>query len=77
MPAEHFDKLRDHLPFGQVRTNVTSPNSQAGLTDLSYTGQQTLNRCIQIQKRAYIPVTSNEFGGSNDYSKTSITTFPQ
>ncbi|MBK9601721.1 MAG: hypothetical protein IPO36_07740 [Anaerolineales bacterium] len=47
--------LRPH-PFGQVRTNVTSPNSQAGLTDLSYTGQRDLGMgLMDYNARFYSP----------------------
>ncbi|HUI87939.1 MAG TPA: RHS repeat-associated core domain-containing protein [Anaerolineales bacterium] len=30
-----------YMPFGQVRTDVTSPNPQSGYTDFSYTGQRS------------------------------------
>ncbi|MEW6402992.1 MAG: RHS repeat-associated core domain-containing protein [Chloroflexota bacterium] len=32
-----------YLPFGQARTDVTSPNSPDSYTDLSYTGQRALD----------------------------------
>ena len=32
-----------YLPFGGVRTNVTSPNPQLPITDLGYTGQRALD----------------------------------
>ncbi|HUI87937.1 MAG TPA: RHS repeat-associated core domain-containing protein [Anaerolineales bacterium] len=32
-----------YMPFGQVRTDVTSPNPQSGYTDFSYTGQRNVS----------------------------------
>ena len=61
MPVEHFDKLRGHLPFGQVRTNVTSPNSQAGVTDLSYTGQRDLGMGLMDYKARFYSPTLGRF----------------
>jgi RHS repeat-associated protein len=46
-----------YLPFGQVRTNVVTPNSQSLLTDLSYTGQRDLGMgLMDYHARFYSPV---------------------
>jgi RHS repeat-associated protein len=46
-----------YLPFGQVRTNVVTPNSQSAMTDLSYTGQRDLGMgLMDYHARFYSPV---------------------